>query len=304
MRINRSLLASATLMTAMAATLSPLCVTSASASGATPAAAESETPTNPNLLIATVNGQKITLGDVQHAAANLPVQARQIQPSTLIPLLVNQLIDQKAIQIAAANESLQDKPEVKAAMQSAANSALQNAYLESKVSPQITEATVHDYYQSHYANQKPEQEVHARHILVESEAQAKDIIKQLGHGADFGKLAAKLSKDKGSASANGGDLGWFKRSDMIPPFSDAAFSMKPNAISQEPVHSQYGYHVIQVLGTRTAPIPTFDQLHDQIRQELIRDKVRDVVQKAESQVKIVHYDAQGKPIAAPSPAKK
>ncbi|MCJ1883184.1 peptidyl-prolyl cis-trans isomerase, partial [Pseudomonas nitroreducens] len=81
---------------------------------------------------------------------------------------------------------------------------------------------------------KPEQEVHARHILVETEAQAKDIIAQLNKGADFAKLAGQLSKDKGSAGANGGDLGWFKKGDMLPAFSDAAFAMKPNTISQTP----------------------------------------------------------------------
>ena len=188
-------------------------------------------------------------------------------------------------------------------MQAAADGALQNAYLEQKVSPLVTDSALHDYYQSHYANQKPEEQVHARHILVETEAQAQDIIKQLNKGGDFAKLAAQLSKDKGSGGANGGDLGWFKKGDMLPAFSDAAFSMKVNSISQTPIHTQYGWHVIQVLGTRTVPVPSFDQVHDQVRQQLIRDDVRKIVQAAEAQVKIVHFDAQGKPIpTTPAPA--
>lgn len=88
---------------------------------------------------------------------------------------------------------------------------------------------------------------------------------------------------------------------MLPAFSDAAFKMKPNTVSTTPVKTQYGYHVIQVLGTRVAPVPPLSQVHDQIRQELIRDDVRKVVAEAQSQVKIVRYDAQGKPIAAPMP---
>ncbi|GBR53136.1 peptidyl-prolyl cis-trans isomerase [Neokomagataea thailandica NBRC 106555] len=304
MRLNRSLLAGATLLTAASFVLSP--AHAAPAPAAAPAQAPTAAPAappSPTMVIATVNGEKITFGDVQHAASSLPPQARQLQPSVLIPLLVNQLVDQKAIQMVANKEGLQNKPDVKAAMEAAANGALQNAYLEEKVAPLVTDAALQDYYQAHYANQKPEEEVHARHILVETEAQAKDIIKQLNHGADFAKLAAQLSKDKGSAGANGGDLGWFKKGDMLPAFSEAAFSMKPNSISQTPVHTQYGYHVIQVLGSRTAPVPTFEQLHDQIRQEVIRDQVRTVVQKAEAQVKVVHFDAQGKPItAAPAQA--
>ncbi|MQR98582.1 peptidylprolyl isomerase [Gluconobacter aidae] len=308
MRLSRSTFALAALLAGTSVAAS----TAFAAPAATPAAAPTGAPAaapNPDMLIATVNGAKITLGDVQRAAGNLPPQARQIQPSVLVPLIVNQLVDQKAVQIAADKEGLNRKPDVKAAMDAAAANALQNAYLEEKVGPLVTDSAMHDYYQSHYANKKPEEEIHARHILVDSEAQAKDIIAQLNKGADFGKLAAQLSKDKGSAGANGGDLGWFKKADMLPAFSAAAFAMKPNTISQTPVHTQYGWHVIQVLATRTAPIPTFDQVHDQVRQELIREKVRDIVKAAEAQVKIVHYDAKGKEIpnaapAAAAPAKK
>ncbi|QDH17280.1 peptidylprolyl isomerase [Swingsia samuiensis] len=302
MKLSYSILACATLLAGSAFT-SPFAHAQSTAPATSSSAPAAAPAPNPGMVIATVNGSKITLGDVQQAATNLPPQARQIQPSMLVPLLVNQLVDQKAIQIAANKEGLENKPAVKAAMETAANTALQNAYLEAKVAPQITDAALHDYYQTHYANKKPEQEVHARHILVDTESQAEDIIKQLNKGADFGKLAAKLSKDKGSATANGGDLGWFKKGDMLPAFSEAAFSMKPNTISQKPVHTQYGYHVIQVLGDRAAPIPTFDQMHDQIHQELIREKVRQVVQQAESQVQIVHFDAQGKPLST-TPDKK
>lgn len=254
---------------------------------------------DPNMLIASVNGQKITLGDVQRAAAALPPSLHQLKANMLVPLLVNQLVDQKVIQIMAEKERLQDKPAVKAAMASAAANVLQNAYLEQKVAPKITDEALKAYYQEHYASRKPEQEVHARHILVNSEAQAQDIIKQLDHGADFGKLAASLSSDKASAAQNGGDLGWFKRTDMIPAFSDAAFSMKPNTVSQKPIHTQYGWHVIQVLGTRTAPVPTFEQERDHIRNELIRQEIRKVIENAQKQVKIVRYGADGKPVTPP-----
>ncbi|MCX5619583.1 peptidylprolyl isomerase [Bombella pollinis] len=311
MRLSRSLL----LCTALMGGISSLAThaMAADAKPATPAAAPSANAAapaapaaDPNLVLATVNDQKITLGDVQRAALTLPPEARQLQPSVIIPLIINQLVDQKAIQLQAEKDGLQNKPAVKAAMDAAASTALQNAYLEEKVAPKLTDEALKDYYQTHYASKKPEEEVHARHILVDSDAKAQDVIRQLNKGADFAKLASRLSTDKASGGTNGGDLGWFKRGDMIPDFSNAAFSMKSGTITQKPIHTQYGWHVIQVLGTRTAPVPSFEQVRDQIRRDLIRQEVHKVVEDAEKQARIVHYDAKGQPItnspAAPAAA--
>ncbi|NHO53575.1 peptidylprolyl isomerase [Acetobacter estunensis] len=250
--------------------------------------------TDPNALVATVNGEKITLGDIRKAATNMPPQLRQLPPNVIFPMLVNQAVDQKAIQIAARKDNLQNDPETKAAMETAANTALQNSWLSKQVMPQLTDAAVHDYYVKNYANKPAEKEVHARHILVKTEAEANDIIKQLKGGADFGTLAAKLSTDKGSAQNNGGDLGWFKKGDMVPAFSDAAFAMKPGTYSQTPVKSQFGYHVIQVLEDRTVPVPKEDEVKDKIRQKLVQEDVRTAVEKATSGVKIVRYGPDGK----------
>jgi peptidyl-prolyl cis-trans isomerase C len=162
--------------------------------------------------------------------------------------------------------------------------------------PQLTDAAIHDYYVKNYANKQPEKEVHARHILVKTEAEAKDIIKKLQGGANFGTLAESLSTDKGSARNNGGDLGWFKKGDMVPAFSDAAFAMKPNSYSQTPVKSQFGYHVIQVLADREVPVPKEDEVKDKIRQQLIQQDIRTAVEKATSAVKIVRFGPDGKPV--------
>lgn len=269
-----------------------------------PASAASATQApKPDTLLATVNDQKITVADLQRAAASLPPQARQMQPNVLIPLLLNQLVDQKAIQLLAEKENLADKPDVKAAMATAADNILQNAYLEEKIAPKLSDDALKAYYDAHYASKKPEKEIHARHILVDSEAKAKAIIAQLNKGTDFAKLSAKDSSDKASG-ANGGDLGWFKRGDMAPEFANAVFNMKQGKVSQKPVHTQYGWHVVQILGTRTAPVPSFDQSKDQIRRELTRNEVRNVVENAVKQVKITHYDNQGKPVANPAAAQK
>ncbi|QDH13773.1 peptidylprolyl isomerase [Formicincola oecophyllae] len=263
-------------------------------------AAPAKAAANPNMTIASVNGEKITLGDVQKTIQSLPPAAQSLRsnPTVLVPIVVNQLIDQKVIQAAAIKDGLENKPDVKAAMQSAADAVLQNAYLEQKVRPMITDSALKAYYDKHYADRKPEEEIHARHILVNTKEQADSIIKQLDKGADFSKLAAADSADKGTAAQNGGDLGWFKRGDMIPAFSDAAFTMKPGSISQTPVHTQYGWHVIQVLGTRTAPVPSFAQEKDRIRAILIRDDVKKVIDNAQKAAKVVRYDVNGKVVPA------
>ncbi|MFT8665246.1 peptidylprolyl isomerase [Acetobacter orientalis] len=283
----------------------------AAAAAATPAAPPAK-PVDPNAVVATVNGEKITVADVQDALSNLPPQMRQLPPNMIFPMLVNQLADQKAIQLVAHKEGLDKTPDVKKMMDAAAVSALQNAWLSKQVTPQLTDAAVQDYYQQNFAGKPPEQEVHARHILLKTEAEANDVIKKLKAGADFGKLAAEVSTDTGSAKQNGGDLGWFKKDDMIPAFSTAAFAMKKGEVSSTPVKSQYGFHVIQVLDTRTDPIPSLDSVKDKIRQALIQKYVREAVGKATTQVKIVRFDpSTGKALpdapaagAPAAPAKK
>ncbi|AQS86270.1 MAG: peptidylprolyl isomerase [Acetobacter aceti] len=268
----------------------------AAAPAAPAASAPAQPPMDPNSVIATVNGEKITLDDIRKSAANMPPQLRQMPQNMIFPMLVNQAVDQKAIQIAARKDGLQNDPEVKTAMETAANTALQNAWLSKQVVPQLTDAAIHDFYVKNYASKTPEKEVHARHILVKTEAEAQDIIKKLKGGANFGTLAESLSTDKGSAKNNGGDLGWFKKGDMVPAFSDAAFTMKPGTYSQTPVKSQFGYHVIQVLADRTVPVPKEDEVKDKIRQQLIQQDVRGAVDKATSAVKIVRFGPDGKPV--------
>ncbi|CAI9120759.1 peptidylprolyl isomerase [Brytella acorum] len=272
----------------------------ATAPASTPAAAPatSAAPVQQNPLIASVNGQEIRLDDVKRVAATLPPQVmRQYPTNQIVGLIVEQLVNQKALQVVAKKEGFDKHPDVAQAMQDAANSAMFNAYMRDKVMPMVTDAAIEKRYQEEYVAKKGETEIHARHILVKTEAEAKDVINQLNHGADFAKLAAKLSQDKGSG-ASGGDLGWFKKADMLPAFSDAAFKMKPNTISQTPVQTQYGWHVIQVLGSRVAPTPELKDVKDQIRQELTREDAQRIEAQLQSQVKIVRYDAQGKPLSA------
>ena len=150
-------------------------------------------------------------------------------------------------------------------MQMAQDRALQSALLNKVVRPQVTDEAVKARYDEQCGRQAGEPEVHARHILVGDEATAKKIIAELKKGGDFAALSKQYSKDP-SASQQGGDLGFFKKGDMVPEFADVAFALKDNEVTPVPVQTQFGWHVIQTLEHRTDAPPTFEQVHDELRQ--------------------------------------
>jgi peptidyl-prolyl cis-trans isomerase C len=176
---------------------------------------------------------------------------------------------------------------------------LQNAVLSREIAPSVTDAALKAKYDAEIANKPGEEEVHARHILVDNEEAAKKIIDELNKGADFATLAKANSKDP--AAQNGGDLGFFKKADMVPEFADVAFALKPGQISQTPVKTQFGWHVIKVDETRTAPPPTFDQAKEELRQQIIQAGVRKVLDKARVGLTVVKFNMDGTPMTAATP---
>ncbi len=263
----------------------------APAPGPAPAAAQADP------VLATVNNQPIHLSDVQDAASGLPAQLQQLPPQQLLPLIVNQLIDRKALLVAAEAEDLQKNPQVAAVMQQAADEKLENAYIQEKVSPQVTDAAVAAVYKADYAGKPGPTQVDARHILVKTQAQAQAIITQLKHGANFAKLAEKYSIDPGAA--NGGELGWFTQDQMVPAFANAAFALKPGEYTKTPVQSQFGWHVILCEGRRTAPPQSFDAVKQQISQQLADAAIKSTLAAARSKVTIQMFNADGTPANGP-----
>jgi peptidyl-prolyl cis-trans isomerase C len=263
----------------------------APAPGAAPAA--SPAPADP--VIASVNGAPIHLSELSEMSRNLPQQLQNLSPDQLYPILLDQLVDQKAMAIAATKDGLLNDPTVQKRIEIGTEQVLQEALITHTVGPEITEDAIKAAYAKEYANQPGVEEIHARHILVSSQAQAEAIIKQLDAGADFAKLAQKYSSDPGSV--NGGDLGWFKMTDMVPEFANAAFALKDGQITQTPVHSQFGWHVIQVLGHRTDPAPTLADVHDKIRSQLIQQGIHNLLAQVRSQVTIKEYGPDGSPLS-------
>jgi peptidyl-prolyl cis-trans isomerase C len=281
--------------------------TSAPASPGAAAAA----PADP--VVAKVNGQPIHLSELNQAAQSLPPQLRGIPPQTLFPMLLDQQIDRKALVQEARKTGLDKDPAVQRQMALAEDSALQSALLSKQVGPTVTEEAIRARYDKEMADKPGQEEVHARHILVPTEEEAKKVIAELKKGADFATLAKQYSKDPGAAQ--GGDLGWFKKDEMVPAFSAAAFALKPGQVSDKPVKTEFGWHVIKLEEKRHAEPPTFEQAHDGLRQKMIQEGVQKAVQQARAEVTVEKFNMDGSPqrptdtaqppaAPAPAPAKK
>ena len=257
-------------------------------------------------ILARVGNQEIRLSDLRAAAATLPANMRGLPEQVLYPMLLDRLIDQDALVAEAHRMGLDKNPEVQRQVQLAEDSALQRALLMKEVQPQITDQAVRVRYEKGIANKPGPEELHAKQILVDSEAQAKDIIAQLQKGADFDALAKQYSKDK--AAAGGDDLGFFKKEDMVPEFAAAAFALPPGQVSQTPVHTQFGWHVIKVTERRQDKPPSFDEAKAELRQRMAQEAAEKLVAQALSDVKVERYNPDGTPIraaeATPAPAVK
>jgi peptidyl-prolyl cis-trans isomerase C len=264
-------------------------------------------PATADPVIAKVNGQEIHLSEIKEAAQSLPENLRGMPTQTLYPMLLDQLIDGRALVAEAHKSGLDKDPAVQRLVTAAEDRALQTAVLSKEVGPSVTDEAVRARYDQDVAGKGGEEEVHARHILVDSEADAKKIIGELKGGADFVALAKKYSKDP-SGAQQGGDLGFFKKDEMVPEFANAAFAVQAGQVSPVPVHSQFGWHVIQLVERRKAEPPSFDQAKEELRQKMIQEGVQKVVAKARAAASVERFNLDGSPVratdtAVPPPAK-
>ena len=275
------------------------------AAGLSGRTAHADTPPDP--VVARVNGQPILLSEVKAEAENLPPNARAMPPQTLYPMLLEQMIDGRALALEAKKTGIDKDPDVQRQVAAAAERALETALLHRAIDAKLTDAALHARYDADIAGKPGVEEVHARHILVPDEATAKQIIAELAKGGDFAALSKKYSKDPGAAQ-QGGDLGFFKQDEMVPEFANAAFALQPGQVSPTPVHTQFGWHVIQVLERRQAPPPTFEQARDGLRQKIAQEVVQQQVAQARSGVTVEQFNLDGSPkratdSAEPPPAK-
>ncbi len=242
-------------------------------------------------VVARVDGNEIRLSDVQEAIQGLPPEYRNMPPQTIFPALLDQLVDRKAVAVLARKEGLDKEPAVQRQMARAQEEALQSALFHRDIGPLVTDQAVRTRYDRDFAGKPGETEVHARHILVANEADATAIIAELKKGGDFAAIAKSRSTDPGAAQ--GGDLGWFKKADMLPEFSDTAFALKPGEVADKPVHTRYGWHVIKLEDRRTAAPAAFEQLRDELRNQMIQENVQKLLATAHAAVKVEKFNIDG-----------
>jgi peptidyl-prolyl cis-trans isomerase C len=247
-------------------------------------------------VVAIVDGENILYSDVMAARRTLPAQYQQIPMQTIYLQLLNQVIERHVL-ASAAIKSGQDKDVlVQAGLRQARNRVLSSSYARYLVSQGVTEERVRAIYNKDKDAKTGPVEVRARHILVQTEAEARSIIMALKKGGDFVALAK--TKSTGPSGARGGDLGYFKKGAMVPAFSAAAFSLKPGEIS-DPVKTQFGWHVIKVEDRRSSAGPSFKKEAGKIRQKLAAEIIQAEVAKQRKTVKIETFMPNGKPIPLP-----
>jgi peptidyl-prolyl cis-trans isomerase C len=238
-------------------------------------------------VLAKVNGQEIRQSDVALAEEELGPSLAQMDPAAKDENVLSFLIDMKIVSKAAEDKKIQDTDDFKKRLAFTRNRLLMDSLLASEGKTATTDDAMKKVYEEASKQISGEEEVHARHILVATEDEAKAVKAELDKGADFAELAKKKSKDPGAS--DGGDLGFFTKDQMVPEFSQAAFSLEPGKIS-DPVKSQFGWHIIKVEEKRKRKAPEFDQVKSQIETYVTRKAQADYVGKLREAAKIERMD--------------
>jgi len=239
-------------------------------------------------VVAKVGNLEIHQSDLDLAIANLDPQLSQLPDEQKKIAALSGAIDVKLLAANATGEGMKDDPAYLARMQFIADRELHNLYFKKHVVDAVNDADVKARYDKEIAALPKQEEVSARHILVKTEEEAKAIIAELDAGKDFAELAKEKSTDPNKSE--GGDLGYFTKGRMVPEFEEAAFAMEKGTYSKTPVKTQFGFHVIKVEDKRDAPPPAFDQVAQQIRQLVMRDKYLELIAKAKTEQKIEILD--------------
>lgn len=255
------------------------------------AAADDATKSPDNPIVATVDGSQIHLTDVAEAQQLLPDPYRGYPLHLIFPDLLEMVIDQRIAAQAARNRGLHEDEDVKRMLARIESQILQRALVERHIRETVTEAAMKELYDQKMAETVPGDQVHARHILVDSEAEAKQIIGELEAGADFAETAKNRST--GPSKSKGGDLGFFKEGEMVEEFSKAAFALEVGGTTKEPVQTQFGWHVIKVEERKKADIPTFEQSQEQLRAELSQQVASAFVKELRGGVQIERFNIDG-----------
>jgi len=249
-------------------------------------------------VVAVVNGSEIHQSQLQEMMTTIPPEQRG---KVTMRQLAEGAVNRKLVADDARKEGLGKDPELQKALKQVEEEFLRQAWIKKRSGVTITDDQMKKRYDELAAGFKPQEEAHAHHILVETEDQAKAIISDLRNGGNFEELAKAKSKDP-SAQNNSGDLGFFGHNQMVPEFADATFALKVGEVTQQPVKSKYGWHIIRLDEKRMSTVPPLadvkDEIHHQLSQEAVQEAFKSLRDKAKVDIKVSDSD----PLPA-SPAK-
>ena len=224
-------------------------------------------------IVANVNNEDISLETMIHAMNELPPEIQSQPFMSYYEDLLERVIDIKLFAQEGKKMKLDEEPSVRAAIDFVIEKVLMQAFLSKYVQENIKEENLKASYNNFIADETSREEIKASHILMDTESEAIDVINMLNDGDDFAELAK--NKSTGPSGPSGGDLGWFKRGQMVPPFEKAAFLLNKNEITQRPVQTQFGWHVIKIFDKRIPEAPSYENM----KSKLIQDLERKIVSK-------------------------
>ena len=257
-------------------------------------AAEQTGDSKPDPVVAIVDGDEIRLSDVGFAHESLPDQYKQVPLNSVYRLLVNSLVNAKLVAAAARAEGMQERDDIKRRLAHIHEQLLESAYLIRYIDEKITEDALKERYDAMAKEMGETVEIQARHILVETESKAKEIIAEIKGGADFAELAKERST--GPSKDQGGDLGYFTKEQMVPAFTVAAFALKKGQITETPVQTRFGWHVIKLEDRRNLKPPIFNEAKQALRGEMSQELGAALIEVLRGEAVIQRFKPDGSPL--------
>ncbi len=241
-------------------------------------------------VVAKVNGMEIRESDLTMAEEDVGQnpQTQQLTGDAKRDYLVSYVADVMLVAKAAEGKKVGDQKEFKSRLAFIRNKLLMETLLQQEGKAALTDAAMKKVYDDAVKQMGAEQEMRARHILVPTEDEAKAVLAEIKKGTDFAELAKQKSKDPGAA-AEGGDLGYFGKEQMVPEFAETAFKMDKGQMS-DPVKTQFGWHIIKVEDKRAKPVPEFTQVKEQVETYVVRKAQADYIHKLQEGAEIERLD--------------
>ena len=236
---------------------------------------------------AKVNGEVITVNDLKQSYADHPQIKERVPFDEFYAKTLDVFVNSKLVYQAAQAARIEETPEYQRQLVTAKEDLARKLFLEKKVDEKVNDAAVKKLYDDYTSKFESQKEISAKHILVESEDKAREVINKLNKGEKFDKLAQEYSKDQAV------DLGYFTKDMMVPEFSDVAFNMKKGEYTKTPVKTEFGYHVILVEDARASKPLELKEVEPQLKNMISQQAIGEVFEELRNSAKIERYSLDG-----------